>query len=287
MWFWNREIGYNPSQAPLRVAQMICKSCGKEIPETTKACPFCGQLVSAAGPQAGAAAPVPRNALAAGSLVCGLLSVVLCLLLFPVVAFLRDPLMLSALPLALALVLGVIALVMGFRGLSHVDEKSGQRVRSASAVRGIVFGCVGLLLVYPVYLLGLSMERPHEIAGNEASAVGSLRQYLNGCIGYSNDHPERGYPPNLSVLGPEGDGYLDAVLAPPGGVTTASRYGQYNFSYAPGKPDRHGLISSFTISARPVKYGKTGRRSFFVDETGFIRFTSEDRAATAHDTPLS
>ena len=33
-------------------------------------------------------------------------------------------------------------------------------------------------------------------------------------------------------------------------------------------------------------YGKTGRRSFFVDQTEVIRFTSENRAATSSDPEL-
>jgi hypothetical protein len=35
-----------------------------------------------------------------------------------------------------------------------------------------------------------------------------------------------------------------------------------------------------------VTYGKTGRRSFFVDQTEVIRFTSENRAATCSDPEL-
>jgi hypothetical protein len=42
-------------------------------------------------------------------------------------------------------------------------------------------------------------------------------------------------------------------------------------------------IKSDTLTARPAVFGKTGRRSFFVDQTRVIRFTSENRLATASD----
>ena len=41
-----------------------------------------------------------------------------------------------------------------------------------------------------------------------------------------------------------------------------------------------------TYTARPVAPGKTGYRSFFADETGVIRATSEDRAANVSDPPI-
>jgi hypothetical protein len=43
----------------------------------------------------------------------------------------------------------------------------------------------------------------------------------------------------------------------------------------------------FTLSATPKNYGKTGRRSFFVDETGTVRAADhKGEAATADDPPL-
>ena len=45
-------------------------------------------------------------------------------------------------------------------------------------------------------------------------------------------------------------------------------------------------VKSYTLTARPLVYYRTGTRSFFTDETGVIRMTAEDRAATADDPPL-
>ena len=45
-------------------------------------------------------------------------------------------------------------------------------------------------------------------------------------------------------------------------------------------------VDTWTYTARPVEQGRTGYRSFFADETGVIRATSEDRAANVSDPPI-
>jgi hypothetical protein len=47
-----------------------------------------------------------------------------------------------------------------------------------------------------------------------------------------------------------------------------------------------GRVSRFFVVARPEKY-QEGERSFFIDESGVERFTTEDRAATAADPPVN
>jgi type II secretory pathway pseudopilin PulG len=57
------------------------------------------------------------------------------------------------------------------------------------------------------------------------------------------------------------------------------KLGGYNFELR-GEPD------SYVLAGRPSVYGKSGRRSFRVDETLVIRQTEEDRAAAEKDPPL-
>jgi hypothetical protein len=45
-------------------------------------------------------------------------------------------------------------------------------------------------------------------------------------------------------------------------------------------------IQTYSISARPITR-KTGRNSYFTDQSGVIRATSEDRPATVNDTPIA
>lgn len=151
------------------------------------------------------------------------------------------------------------------------------------------FSLIELLIVVAIILIIAAIAIPDlmksKMAGNEASAVGSLRQYVTACISYSNTNPNQGYPANLSLIGPAGEGLVDAVLAPAGGGSTASKSG-YNFTYAPGPADASGRINSFTFDARPVAYDKTGKRSFFLNDEGVIRFTTANQAATVTDPPI-
>jgi len=48
----------------------------------------------------------------------------------------------------------------------------------------------------------------------------------------------------------------------------------------------HEVAQGFTLTARPGSYGKDGVRSYFVDETGIVRGTSDDRAAGPDDPPV-
>jgi hypothetical protein len=48
----------------------------------------------------------------------------------------------------------------------------------------------------------------------------------------------------------------------------------------------HDTVRGFTLTARPRSYGKDGVRSYFVDETGIVRGTSNDRAAGPDDPPV-
>lgn len=47
-----------------------------------------------------------------------------------------------------------------------------------------------------------------------------------------------------------------------------------------------GDKSTFVVSARPLVYGLIAEHSYFSDETGVIRYTTEDRPATVEDKPL-
>ena len=44
---------------------------------------------------------------------------------------------------------------------------------------------------------------------------------------------------------------------------------------------------TFKATARPQEYGRKGRKSYYVGETGVIRFESEDRPATSSSVPLN
>jgi len=59
--------------------------------------------------------------------------------------------------------------------------------------------------------------------------------------------------------------------------------GRYTLQYTPGRPGPDGRVRTYTLTARAGNYGYL---NLFADETGIIRVTREDRAATAQDPPM-
>jgi hypothetical protein len=129
----------------------------------------------------------------------------------------------------------------------------------------------------------LRQDRPR---GNEASAVGSLRKYNTAIVVYVSTYPDIGLPASVKVLGGTGEEataenalLVDELMACDGSSCVKSGY---RFTYTPVNRSE----GRYEITAVPTSYGSTGTRSFFTDETGVIRFSKEDRPATAQDPPL-
>ncbi len=113
-------------------------------------------------------------------------------------------------------------------------------------------------------------------AGNEASAISSLRTIVTVNEQYRTRFPTVGYAADLVTL--QGEGYIDSVLG--SGVKSG-----YTFTYTPGAAVG-GRVATWTCVADAVHQGKTGDRSFVVDESGVIRFKQVGPGATAADPPI-
>lgn len=123
------------------------------------------------------------------------------------------------------------------------------------------------------------LETPErfDIESNERQAIASLRAILTAANVHQTMDATGDYPKSLEALGPQGDGILDEALA------SGHRHG-YVVTYTPQVQQGH--IVAFVVVARPEVYEKTGRRSFFADQSGLIRFTLENRAPSARDATL-
>jgi hypothetical protein len=117
-----------------------------------------------------------------------------------------------------------------------------------------------------------------DIEANERGALRAMRAIQTALV-VSVAESANGFPAALKDIGPEGKSLLDAELA-------AGRSSGYSITYQTGLAEPGGQITTYTISARPTQYEKTGRRSFFADEGGLVRVTSEPRAATKADPTL-
>ena len=150
--------------------------------------------------------------------------------------------------------------------------------RSVKIVLWIALGIVSVLAVVAFSLSYMIMTGDFR-AGNTASAIGSLRT-INDCAAkYALEHPQQGYPSTLAFLGSKDGKCIDAQLE------SGTQHG-FTFTYRPGPVQAKGGIKTYSITAQPIHFGRTGNASFFSDESSAIRMTREHRAATVADPPL-
>jgi hypothetical protein len=124
---------------------------------------------------------------------------------------------------------------------------------------------VGAIMLLVWFALPLRQAGQSSLAESQAKA--SLAQVQRALQSYAA--VEGHYPDSLEDLG--------------GAVRVAAQAAQsagYELQYLPGTPEADGRVHAFGLLANPAKYGY---RRFFTDETGVIRFTQENRPATAQD----
>ncbi|MFZ0522396.1 MAG: DUF4190 domain-containing protein [Candidatus Acidiferrales bacterium] len=267
---------------------MFCPQCATANPDSAQYCSKCGTSFApthaASAAPAPAAAPVPpvdvpTSGKAIASLICGIFTLFL--------------------PASIA------AIILGHLSLSDIRRSAGRLGGRGVAIAGLVLGYAGIVLI-PLILIIAAIAIPNllraKIAANEASAVGSLRTINVAAVTYESEY-ENGFPSTLEALegkpGAKADcnhaGLLDRTLA------SGQRIG-YVFTYTPKYPDdstepvispkaaangcTSGGASGYSVTADPVRRGSTGRRSFYTDQTGVIRYSNDGESATADSPPL-
>lgn len=103
----------------------------------------------------------------------------------------------------------------------------------------------------------------------ERQAEASLRRVAAELAAF--ERLEGGYPVTIEQV-------LEQVREP---LRQASRQG-YRILYQPGAVAQDGNIHSFVLLARPEYYGY---RNFYLDQSGVLRATREDRPARVTDPP--
>lgn len=145
---------------------------------------------------------------------------------------------------------------------------------------------VSMTSVLLVTIVSAAQKASNWDEGDQSTAVGCMRSINTAEVYYAKDY-KKGWSPTLAALGvpPEGTkpsataaGFLDNSL-------TGGTKAHHVFTYQASKPDASGKINAYTLSVRPVKW-HAGLWNFFDDESGIIRGTKENRAATVSDPPL-
>ena len=151
------------------------------------------------------------------------------------------------------------------------------------------FSLIELLIVVAIILIIAAIAIPNLIAArmsaNEASAVQSVRTIQSSETAYATTYPAVGFSANLSDLSDGGTSpcvatttqacLIDSILA-------AGKKSGYTFTWT-----GDGLTPSigYTVNADPLTRGSSGRRSFFTNYPGVIRYNNT-APATAVDPVL-
>jgi len=202
---------------------------------------------------------------------CGSLIFLLCSFLLVQTSFDADPRLATVYALVALL---QIALLVGAMTAYYSMKREPKDLQILVTRLWVpIVGITAAAIVVPNIFL-------QERAPNEASSVGSLRTINTAQDEYARAHPDKGFASSLAELGPEsGAALIDSVLA-------SGRKSGYVFVLTAASPDSHGRITHYTVIARPQRYGKEGKHSFLMDESGVQHFTTEDRAPTAQDPAL-
>jgi type IV pilus assembly protein PilA len=162
------------------------------------------------------------------------------------------------------------------------------------------FSLIELLIVVAIILIIAAIAIPNllrsRIAANEASAVGSLRTINTAEVTYASTYPAIGFATSLANLGGTGTAssstgalLLDNVLGGSSGGGAASGTPNvksgYNF-YVTATYTSPVPTALYTSNADPVVLEQTGKRYFFSDSSGVIRYNTGGVTATVSDSPL-
>jgi len=137
--------------------------------------------------------------------------------------------------------------------------------------------------------LGLQklVHEPTEMEKNDTAARETLAEIRRALATYVRINPENGYPSSLRPLTvpPKGAAaalhlFLDDSFNAEPLIKSGYQFRYVQTDAGDGTADEPG---SFAITATPVEFGVSGSRNYFMDESGGIHSTTENRAATEDD----
>jgi hypothetical protein len=157
---------------------------------------------------------------------------------------------------------------------ADLTTKTAEELITPQKKRGIgrraIFWSALIASIWAIVLFVLPPRPGTSKPEAEKSALAALDDVRSSLAAYAA--ATGGYPSSLETLGAT--------------ARTAAQDAQnagYDIQYTPGPASADGLIKSFSLVARPGNYSY---RNFYVDESGAIHATRENRAATAADPVL-
>jgi type IV pilus assembly protein PilA len=288
---------------------MFCFKCGASMPDDATICPQCATPVQSVptappppqAPQAGAPTPASTSAWlnvppaqaqyppqaqpypgqfqpqtdgkATASLILGILSI-----------------------LCFGLLTGLPAIILGHISRGNIEQSRGRLTGAGMALTGLILGYVSIvftiLVIAAIAIPNLLRSR---MGANESAAASTVRSISVSQVTYSTMYPTQGYAHDLATLG-QGPGgsctgggtaehacLLDNILA--GAQCTAGQWcnkGGYKYNVT-AVCDSDGPCSNYVVTATPIIFGSTGRKSFCATSDAVIRF----RYIQPRSTPLT
>jgi len=177
--------------------------------------------------------------------------------------------------LGVGVILGVTLAIVALNKIKQNPSVYGGK---DFAIAGLVTSIVSVLIIVPIGIIA-AIAIPNllasRIAANEGSAIQALAKISVAEHTYVN---ARGSYGTLEQLG--ANGLISKEIA------AGSRRG-YMIRIELLKSDSRNPTGKFQVIAVPLTYPNTGRRSFFLDETGVIRGgNAHGKDATEFDEPL-
>jgi type II secretory pathway pseudopilin PulG len=197
--------------------------------------------------------------------------------------------------LCFGLLTGLPAIILGHISRGNIEQSRGRLTGAGMALTGLILGYVSIistiLIIAAIAIPNLLRSR---MAGNESAAASTVRAINTSQVTYSTTYPTQGYARDLATLGPgpgtcSGEGtaehacLLDNILA--GAQCTAGQWcnkGGYKYTVS-AVCDSADPCSNYVITAVPIIFGSTGRKSFCATSDAVIRF----RYSESRSTPLT
>ncbi|HEY8188324.1 MAG TPA: DUF4190 domain-containing protein [Pyrinomonadaceae bacterium] len=175
----------------------------------------------------------------------------------------------------------IVGIVVAIVALSKAKRNPQVYGGQGMATAGLVTSILSLLIIVPVLVIA-AIAIPNllaaRMAANEASSIATLRTIHAAEMTYQAT-VGNGKFGTLDQLA--ADGLIKSELA------TTGRKNGYRFTVEI-KAARYNEPPGFEVVGVPLEYRSTGRRSFFVDETGVIRGgDNRGASATAENQPLN
>lgn len=117
-----------------------------------------------------------------------------------------------------------------------------------------------------------------QVRTEEAVCITNLRAINTAQIYYQGGDETKGFARTLRELGPAGVGALGQAIS-------TGIHGGYRYRLMPERTAANQPVRHYVITAQPVKRLVKHQHSFFTDESGIVRSTTQNRAATSADPP--